>query len=217
MWKPTATPEQHSRKSIFWLVGAGLAIVGIALPLALIPTPPANDTAGAVNITADVVPCDITFIVYPEKRIPASNNWSETLNIQVRDKLLDVTIFNQNIASDTSGHAKVSVCPVGVITDGNRYDVAIKGLSHLRKNFSAVLFNGSPTITIDLTGSSVRLLAGDTDLPVGNNVVNYADVAQLSTNLYATANQRNDLNRDGEVNSLDLSNMIVNLNKTGDN
>jgi hypothetical protein len=216
MYKPTATPKHRSIKPIFWIGGGLLTLAVMATPL-LLQSPGVDsneETAGAVNITTDVVPCDITFIVHPEKRIPPSGNWSEDLNIQVVDLLLNVTVFNQTVTSDNSGHAKVQVCPVGVLTDGSHYDVLVKGGSHLRKRFSAVLFQGSPTITIDLTGPGKDLLAGDTDLPVGNNTVNYNDVTQLSINLYSN-NRRNDLNRDGKVNSLDLSNMVTNLGKTG--
>lgn len=170
---------------------------------------------GTTTVNATVLPCNIRFLVYPEKRIPAVGNWSEQLQIQIYDPDTDSIVFNEAILSTNLGEAVSSVCPVELFTEGDQYDVLIKGFSHLRHRYNAVTFTGIPNLYIDLS-SGPRLLAGDTDLPVGDNNVDNDDVDQIILNLYSVTNQRNDLNRDGKVNSLDLGNALTNKGLVGD-
>jgi hypothetical protein len=65
---------------------------------------------------------------------------------------------------------------------------------------------------LTLTGN--KLLAGDTG-STNDNYINSLDLSTLVEKFY-TADNKNDLNQDGIVNSLDLSNQIFNLFKTGD-
>lgn len=174
-----------------------------------------SSVLGTTTVNATVVPCHIRFLVYPEKRIPAAGNWSELLEIEVYDPNTLTTVFSEQILSTNLGEAVSADCPDGIFLEGAQYDVIIKGLSHLRRRYDAVTFTGVPNIYVNLS-SEPRLLAGDTDLPVGDNDVDNDDIDEIILHLYSVTNQRNDLNRDGKVNSLDLGNALTNKGLVGD-
>ncbi len=193
-----------------WMLLAGLAISVVAITQGMNTS---GKTAGVVDVSVVVEDCFMTFVAYPEKRIPATGNWGEELEIKVIDPDTMAEVYTETLTSNNLGQAISSVCPYAAFTEGKGYTVQIKGRSHLRKQFSNVVLTNFPLPIVDLT-STGHLLAGDTDEPEGNNIVNYLDINTLSKYIY-TANARNDLNRDGEVNSLDIANMITNLDLYG--
>lgn len=170
---------------------------------------------GSTTTHADVLPCSFKFSAYPEKRIPATGNWSELLDIQIYDPDTLSIIFDEQVMTNNLGEAIFPDCPGDLFTEGDQYDVIVKGESHLRHRYEAFTFTNIPVLYINLIGEP-RLLAGDTDIPTGDNDVDSNDVDENILHLYSVTNQRNDLNRDGEVNSLDLGNTLTNRGLTGD-
>lgn len=173
----------------------------------------ANAQAGPkdVNIVAKVN-YQINIKVYPEKRIPATANWSNQNTVEIRLPNSTTSLFTQVVNTNANGDGVMTSVDSDIIPPGN-YDFAIKGYSHLRKKYSATLGNNIVT-NIDFTSPRDDLLAGDTSI-IEDNYVNSLDLSQISINLYS-ANLKNDLNRDTLVNSLDLSNMAFNLYVGGD-
>lgn len=144
--------------------------------------------------------------VYPEKRIPTSNNWGNITVIDIRYPGTTTPIFTQVLESDTDGTAQMKPIDISMVPPGN-YDIGVKGYSHLREVFPDFLFF-SHEFNIDLTISGKMLLAGDT---TSDNMINSLDLSYMIKNLYSGASIKNDLNRDGIVNSLDISNLATNL------
>lgn len=163
------------------------------------------------NVTAKVN-YQINLRVLPEKRIPATGNWSNQNTVEIRLPNSTTPIITQIINTNANGDGIMTSVDSDVIPPGN-YDFAVKGYSHLRKKYTAIL--GSNIITTLDFSNDGDLLAGDTSI-VEDNFVNSLDLSQISIYLY-TGNLKNDLNRDTGVNSLDLSNMSYNLYVGGDN
>lgn len=159
--------------------------------------------AGDVNINAQVT-IDTQIFIDPEKRIPPTGNDSVDLQIEFRTPDSSVSIFSTNATADLNG---VVVMPPLALSPG-QYDIAIKGISHLRNLYQDITL--SPTIDL----SYEVLPAGDSH-PTSDNFVNSIDVSYEVINLYE-GNVRADLNRDGMVNSLDLATQISHLYQYGD-
>jgi hypothetical protein len=166
-----------------------------------------------VTVTAAVYSCTLSINVKPEKRIPVINNW---------DTEIDVEIYNSggtflgdfNAPTDNMGNATVNICAEGILITGGTYDFYIKGFSHLRMHFDNYVGFGTQQTTIDFSSSGQRLFAGETSV-IYDNFINTLD---LSTQIVKmeTADVKNDLNQDGEVNALDISNTITNYLLSGD-
>lgn len=167
----------------------------------------------SVSITGTVLPSEINIKVYPEKRIPATSNWATTANVQIRPTGTTTPVINRdNLQIDANGDATITILESESLPP-RLYDFSIKGLSHLRRNYESYLLGGSEnTFNLALTGD--ELLAGDINVE-SDNVINLFDMTGLITNMFTDDNV-SDLNQDGEVNSLDLSNQIYNFGKTGD-
>jgi hypothetical protein len=149
--------------------------------------------------------------VYPERRIPATNNWGNLTVVEIRYPGTTTPIFTQVVQTDSAGVALMQPIDSSMVPPGN-YDIAIKGYSHLREVFSDYPFY-SHVLNIDLTASGKVLLAGDT---VNDNYINSIDLSYMIRNLYSGTDIKSDLNRDGVVNSLDVSNIATNLYLKGD-
>lgn len=146
----------------------------------------------------------LTFKVYPEKRLPSSGNWANiyTVNIYVRGTR-DLILSGQ-LTTNNAGMGQI-------ITDKiprGKYDIALKGMSHLRIMATDMLIEEDKII--DVTHKIIR--AGDLQ---GDNFVNALDISKLLSMLY-TAQLLADLNRDGIVNALDISIMLGNLYRAGE-
>jgi len=157
--------------------------------------------------------CNLEIIVYPEKRIPSTNNWSNLNEIEA------VSSSNQSLGkitlqADNQGKMLVDICTQYPISDG-QYTFFVRGISHLRKRFSNIQIqtdNSNPSIQLGSLADS--LLAGETSF-VFDNKINSLDISTQIKVMYSTSNIKNDLNRDGKVNALDISNAIFNFYKTG--
>lgn len=200
-----------------------ISLLGLAATLALAPVlvpgifpsvfSPQVAGDGTVSVTVTVTPCDVDFITRPERRVPATNNWSEDLTIDIIDPVTGDPITTSTVTSGADGIATTPTCPFTYFVEGESYDIAVKGASHLKRIYLGKEFTNFPDVLVDI--STPTLIAGDTDLPAGDNDVDYDDIKQLSINMFSTTNPRNDLNRDGKVNSLDLAIMIINLGLVG--
>ncbi len=157
------------------------------------------------------LPYYIKVITDPEKRIPPTNNDSLEINFELRERTTTNVLHTEVVTSDNQGKAELTPVSSNSIPHDN-YDISIKGLSHLRKNFTNKEVGPENTIILDLTHDP--LLAGDSH-PTADNYINGMDISYEVINLY-TNDLRGDLNRDTTINSLDLSILINNLYKVGD-
>lgn len=166
-----------------------------------------------VQIHGIIYGCVIDITTYPEKRVamPTHPNLHTILTVELYDQSNHL-IDTWTITTDNYGHGLVNVCDRGHKLPGGRYNIFLRGYSHLRKAFlNRSLFYRYSTV-VDVRHN--ELLAGETS-NFYNNKINSLD---LSTQIRAlfTNNYKNDLNQDTKVNSLDISNTIYNFYKEGD-
>lgn len=168
----------------------------------------------SVVITGNVQNCDLTLRVYPEKRIPATGNWGNTLHVVVTEVGGSPTVLDYaGLVTNNSGEGTIDLCDEGVILFDQDYDFYITGDAHLRKLFAGEQYLNSSGLVNLTTGGRV-LLAGDTNAPK-DEYINSLDISTQLRNFYS-GNSHNDLNQDGIVNALDLSETIHNFYTTGD-
>ncbi|MFW5719918.1 MAG: hypothetical protein ACOCXT_02735 [Candidatus Dojkabacteria bacterium] len=156
---------------------------------------------------------DPSIKVYPEKRVPVTNNWANKNVIHIREAGTTQPLITQVVETASTGEGQMQEVDVSILPPGT-YEVLVKGVSHLQKNFNQHEFIAHK-LWLDLTLEGEVLLAGDTSV-VEDNYVNSLDLSNTIRFLYRSDSIRNDLNRDGTVNSLDISNEITNLYLTGD-
>lgn len=164
----------------------------------------------SVSINAEV-PLYLTIRTRPQNRIPHTGNDSLEQVFEIRTEGTTTALVTETATSNNDGDAELTPISGSVIPSGS-YDVAIKGLSHLRRVFHSVPIGTTAIQFVDLTDPI--LLAGDS-YPLGDNYVNSLDLSYTVRNLYLT-DLRADLNRDGIVNSLEFPTQISNLYSYGD-
>ncbi len=166
-----------------------------------------------VDVSVSVPGCVIDLTVKPEKRIPSTNNWDTILNVSIfRPDNTLLKSFTTN--TDNLGKSTIDLCDLGATPLPGTYDFFLTGYSHLRKKFASVTTFQNYFNIVDFTTGNVKLLAGE----VSNSHDNYINIFDFSTQVQKlyTNDYRNDLNQDGIVNSLDVSNTIYNFYKSGD-
>lgn len=170
-------------------------------------------SSGSVDVTANVYACVLRLTVYPEKRIPTTNNWQTNLDIQIHS-LAGSYLGTVLGSSNNLGVSVINTCDQSVSLAHDNYDLYVKGLSHLRMRFpNHELFRLMQT-DVNLTTLGQLLFAGETS-NVYDNYINTLDIStQITT--YQTTDNKNDLNQDGVVNVLDISNTITNYLLSGD-
>lgn len=166
-----------------------------------------------VVVTASVPSCIIEITARPEDRIPVVNNWSTLLNVDVRT-LTESTVANFSGNSNNQGTLTYNLCANSQNVPSGTYNFYIRGFSHLRKKFPNVTSFTNYSSSVSFIALSQYLTAGETSI-VFDNFINGLD---LSTQVIAlgTGDIKNDLNRDGLVNALDLSITVKNLYELGD-
>lgn len=171
---------------------------------------------GSVTVSAQVFGCYILIRVYPEKRIPQIGNWSNQMFVDVFNSG-DTLLTTLDITSNNLGFSPpIDMCAIlGTPPGPGTYAMRVKGLSHLRMRFPSVSAFTTVQTLFDLVNLRPPLLAGETSI-VFDNFINGLDLSTQVNELY-TGDVKNDLNRDGIVNSLDLSNTIFNLYVFGEN
>lgn len=166
---------------------------------------------GTVTVTTTVKTNKIYFKVYPERRIPAINNWSNSYSITLENCASGQTYSFTDINTSSNGIGELDTSSQDIAN--GQYHFIVQGYSHLRKVFDCTAIN-SVEPNIDLTINNQLLLAGEISSDL-DNYVNSLDIGEMMNN-YRTADIKADLNRDGKVNSLDLSNLVDNLFVAGD-
>lgn len=190
-------------------IGLWLYVTMIARPAQVLSILTANED---VEIGANVNGCVLEIIILPERRVPATNNWSTELNVDIRSG--GVSVVNFTAVSNSSGYSATNLCNLGIFPPAGNYDYYIRGFSHLQRVFpNLASFNFFGTYH-NLSATGKQLLAGETS-PVFDNRVNSLDISTQIKALY-TADNKNDLNHDGVVNGLDVSNSIYNFWMTGE-
>lgn len=164
-----------------------------------------------VTVTGDI-PHIIAIKIKPESRIPPAGNDELPLEIEIRPPGSLIPVTTLAVTANSVGDASLGTISSVTLPPGN-YDVAIKGLSHLRKVFPNQDFDGPVIRTYTLT--LPQLPAGDAN-PTADNYVNSLDVSYLTLMLYEN-DIRADLTHDGIVNSLDYAALLRNLSTAGDN
>lgn len=153
---------------------------------------------------------EIMLKAYPEKRIPAEGNWSTTGLLNLFNAETGDFMYGFLVDLDDQGQALISDKN---IADGV-YDVSFKGRSHLAKRLMSFEVVSDDDISIDFTVNNQFLLAGDVQANK-DNYINGLDFSAIGSVLYGS-NLNADLNRDGVVNSLDLSIAANNIYKRGE-
>lgn len=153
----------------------------------------------------------IDLVAKPEKRIPTTGNDSTVLTVEVRTAGTSTVIFSGSVVTGSGG--TYSGLVLTGVTEGT-YDLAAKGYSHLRRTVTNVAVSSG--ITVDFTSAGASpLYSGDVNSSDGDNKVNGIDLTLIVNALFGTV-VRYDLNRDGLVNGIDLTNAVTNLNDVGD-
>jgi len=167
---------------------------------------------GEVGITATVGGCGIVILIKPEKRWPKEGNFSNKNQIIFYDQLYQEIFRFEDIETDKDGYATIDVCSGGFTTEPGVYSIYVKGYSHVGRFYIEKEGFFKYTTFFNLAKNQDEyLLAGDT---LVNDYVNALDLNESISKLYSN-DIRSDLNRDGIVNSLDLSNQIYNLHRGG--
>ena len=154
----------------------------------------------------------LDFIAVPEKRSPVTGNDDSHVTVEVRSPGSTVVLFSQTVDTDVDGeHATLDLVGISPGT----YDLTAKAYSHLRRKKENVIL-GTGITNLDFTDAGTnKVLCGDVNLADGDNKVNSLDVTLLVADWF-TADERIDLNQDGQVNSIDMTNMVTNFNQVGD-
>lgn len=166
-----------------------------------------------VTIEANVGSCILEVKVYPEKRIPATGNWDTFVTAELYLSETNFFVGSITVESNQYGNATFQICEQGFLVSDADYDLYLRGASHLFRYYGSFrMFDDSLTF-LDLK-EEPPLLAGETSIRF-DNFINTLDVSTQITRL-ETVDYINDLNQDGEVNILDLSNTITNYLISGD-
>jgi len=164
-----------------------------------------------LSVSATVKISTIHIYARPEKRIPPVNNWQTVSQVYVYDCSNNQLLYNySDVPFDLFGHATITI-PDTDFTEPGNYLFTIKGFSHITQQFECVSIT-TPQVTLNFTYD--LLLAGDTS-EIQDDYINGLDISETINAFYGTDN-KNDLNQDGKVNSLDMSNIIYNLQLYGD-
>jgi hypothetical protein len=167
----------------------------------------------------DVPDLSINFRVAPEKRLPngglnlAQDNVQMSLYPAGSSNTAYISIPSQII--DTNGDSTASLTAA---VGAGQYDVKVKTSQHLTQKTSNITLN-SGTNNLDLSnGLTTFLRAGDVNgagNTLGDDAVNALDISKEIGTLGLNVPQQ-DLNRDGQVNALDIGILLKNLGQTGD-
>ncbi len=198
-----------------WIIGivtGVLFLIGVIIVSYINQKQPRVLQAEDVQVQAEVGSCIVELTVYPEKRIPAVGNWGTDLIVDIYSST-DTYLDSYITTSNSLGVATEDVCDQGVFLSTGTYNFYIRGLSHLRNKYAGYTAFNTTTSIVNVTADG-ELLAGETSV-VYDNYINSLDISTQINALYSSAIKQ-DLNRDTRVNSLDLSNTIINFFTPGE-
>lgn len=165
-----------------------------------------------VTVTANVQSCIFQLEVRPEKRIPATNNWGTLVTVDVFSAS-NVYIGSVQANSNNAGVAEFDLCASGLPLTGGTYRLYVRGFSHLRRNYG--LQSGFTTAQTYINLVPIgTMFTGETSV-IYDNYINTLDISTQIGSMYSTSSIKNDLNRDGTVNVLDIANTITNFYLAG--
>ncbi len=167
--------------------------------------------AETVHITASIKMQDFQLTVYPEKRVPPTNNWSTIIDFRIVNSSNGNLLFQTNLTTNNLGTTTYILGPAEDIPSGN-HRVYIKGISHLTKRYDNIPFQQQHE-NFDFTPYG-DLLAGETN-HANDDFVNSLDISSLVSE-FLTADYTNDLNQDSIVDHDDIEIQIFNLYTAGD-
>lgn len=147
----------------------------------------------------------------PEKRVPRDGNFG--LDTIIRFFLSDTEdeVLSREISTDAQGNAEFTDELADTI-----YDISLKGRSHLTKFIRGFDMTGLTEAVLDFTfDNSFNLLAGDVQF-AKDDYINSLDLSAAAIKIFASDLDA-DLNNDGIVNSLDITIIIANIFKGGEN
>lgn len=169
---------------------------------------------GSFTTLADKVK-SLKIIAKPEKRVfKPGGNLDLDVTVLFYDPAIEQVVHMLNTSLDKSGSSTLYQL---VMPTGNNLQVILKGQSHLAKKIVGVNIANGQDIILDFTdGGYFELLAGDVQgTGLKDNFIDILDLA--AEDVKFNANYLNeDLNRDGIVDVLDLSIILVNYNQQGD-
>jgi hypothetical protein len=166
----------------------------------------------------DVSDLSIKFRAAPEKRVPVSglNLAQDNVQLKLSPAGGATSAFTSTPQSiDSIGNA---TAPLTASVGAGQYDVRVKTSQHLTQKAGNITLN-SGVNNLDLTSGLTQFLrAGDvngTGNTLGDDAVNALDISKEIGTLGLNEPQQ-DLNRDGQVNALDIGILLKNLGQTGD-
>ncbi len=169
-----------------------------------------------LTLTIEKALCLLEIKVYPEKRIPRTNNWR--IDVKGMDVIIKNTSNNItfNVATNNFGIGTYNLCESNqTLVLGDNFTVCILGEAQLLKRFENIVIENVFSQSVDLTTGGIELLNGETGV-IRDEKINSLDISTQVRNLYSREEIIEDLNKDTKVNTLDLSNTIFNFYKLGD-
>lgn len=163
-----------------------------------------------VMVQAEIAVTPIIW-VSPQNRIPPTGNDSLEIAVEIRPVGSTTPEYSETLIVNNQGYERMQPLSLSQVALG-QHDVAVKGLSHLRRVYPSQTIGPTAEFVLDLR--YLDLLAGDSH-PTSDNYVNSLDISYEILHLYGN-NLRADLNRDGKVNSLEFPTLISNLYSFGD-
>jgi Dockerin type I domain len=172
------------------------------------------------NLPCSLIKVFLDFRFAPEKRVPiaGANLDMEGLDITLRapgSPAFSVPLYSSLTATGTDING-FSASPTAFNISPGVYVIFIKSAAHLNQKYGTLNFTGSTT-TVDFSQSLTKFAkAGDVNgLQFGDDEINSLDISVIIQNLN-TASYRSDVNQDDEVNALDVGILIANLNQIGE-
>lgn len=152
----------------------------------------------------------INVSAYPEKRVPAENNWATTGSVRFYDAQSGILRYSFPVKTSAGG----VVILEEKVAEGN-YQVSFKGRSHLTSFLRNILVESGEDVDLDFSlAQNEYLLAGDVHSSK-DDFVNALDISAAIKELYVDDIDA-DLNKDGIVNGLDLNMEVANLYEAGE-
>lgn len=196
-------------------------IVLLLFLVVFFPSAISADNSGTMIVSVTVYDPsgpNLGIIAVPEKRIlgglPGTvKNWSSLIRVRVYPQNAvrneENVVFSTTTTSDDSASSFI----IAVGLQSGVYDVAAKVKTCLTRVLHSVTID--KYTDFDFTNNGiVFLLCGDINGEFGDDKVNAIDVGLL-VDKWSTDDANADLNRDGLVNSIDISNMLTNFNEVG--
>jgi hypothetical protein len=166
-----------------------------------------------VTVTSSVQACLLDIIARPEQRVPAINNWDSVVDFNILT-MADAPLASFTLPTNIQGLATYDFCANSIFPVQGNYKFYARALSHLRKRFTPISAFNTYYDTINLTGASNFLIAGEVS-NVFDNKINSLDIAYIN-GMMGSSDVKADLNQDGIVDGLDVTIARNNIFKIGD-